>query len=218
VKNKTDNTSNLTNQFVGFVMFTFAKILKRIIPFQVPHYARFINFYGNLSFDTDYTIDAPSTRSASMLTASKTTSFTQTHGKDAGTGTNNTGENPNSDDIQTKWMKQNVKIVAICSLVKTLESLLLYFLPISLMVRLQNRLRRVYEVIEDCNVEEQKNKKLLFDDVKVIRRMCKYVKTAHGLKIFGYTVPTFQAFILAAFGPFIAVVTQRLLTHIHMKE
>ena len=218
MKNKTDNTSNLTNQFVGFVMFTFAKILKRIIPFQVPHYARFINLYGNLSFDTDYTIGAPSTRSASMLTASKTTSFTQTHGKDAGTGTNNTGENPNSDDIQTKWMKQNVKIVAICSLVKTLESLLLYFLPISLMVRLQNRLRRVYEVIEDCNVEEQKKNALLFDDVAVIRRMCKYVKTAHGLKIFGYTVPTFQAFILAAFGPFIAVVTQRLLTHIHMKE
>lgn len=153
-----------------------------------------------------------------MLTASKTASFTQTHGKDAGTGTNNTGENPNSDDIQTKWMKKNVKIVAICSLVKTLESLLLYFLPISLMVRLQNRLRRVYEVIEDCNVEEQKKNALLFDDVAVIRRMCKYVKTAHGLKIFGYTVPTFQAFILAAFGPFIAVVTQRLLTHIHMKE
>ena len=86
------------------------------------------------------------------------------------------------------------------------------------MVRLQNRLRRVYEVIEDSNVEDQKKKKLLFDSIEVVRRMCKYVKTAHGLKIFGYTVPTFEAFILAAFGPFVAVVIQQLLLHIHMKR
>ena len=86
------------------------------------------------------------------------------------------------------------------------------------MVRLQNRLRRVYEVIEDSNVEDQKKKKLLFDSIEVVRRMCKYVKTAHGLKIFGYTVPTFETFILAAFGPFVAVVIRLLLLHIHMKS
>ena len=103
--------------------------------------------------------------------------------------------------------------IVFCSLAKTLESLLLYLLPVGLMVRLDNRLRGVYEVIEDSNVEIHP----LFNNVEGIRRMCKYVKTAHGLKIYGYTVPKFQAIMLAAFGTFFAVIIQRLLLHIHMK-
>ena len=86
------------------------------------------------------------------------------------------------------------------------------------MVRLNNCLRRVYEVIEDSDVEDQKNKNLLFKNVEVIRRMCKYVKTAHGLRIFGHTVPTFEAFMLAAFTPFATLMLQRLLISIHMKQ
>ena len=86
------------------------------------------------------------------------------------------------------------------------------------MVRLQNSLRRVYEVIEDSNVEKQKEKNYLFKDVEVIRRMCKYVKTAHGLRIFGHTVPTFEAFMLTAFTPFATLMIQRLMVSIHMKQ
>lgn len=86
------------------------------------------------------------------------------------------------------------------------------------MVRLQNSLRQVHEVIEDSDVEDQKKKNLLFKNVEVIRRMCKYVKTAHGLRIFGHTVPTFEAFMLAAFTPFATLMLQRLLISIHMKQ
>ena len=185
--------------------------------FQIPRSARFIDFFGNLSIATDYyTVTggaAGSVGSARLLTASHVVSFSQSEGMKAASGVNNTGID-SVDEICTKWLKTSVVSIVLCSFVRTLESLLLYLLPVSLMVRLQNRLRRVYEVIEDSNVA----KHALFNDVAVIRRMCKYVKTAHGLKIYGYTLPTFQAFMIAAFGTFFAVIIQQLLLHIHMKK
>ena len=115
-------------------------------------------------------------------------------------------------------MKRSTASALMLMIVRTIESLLLYMLPLGLMARLQNSLRRVYEVIEDCNLKDQKSYQYLFDDVEVIRRMCKYVKTAHGLRIYGYTLPTFGAFFLAAFAPFIKAIIQLLLCHINMQK
>ena len=176
------------------------------LPFQIPRSTRFINFFGNISVATDYTVLVAGTSagSARLLTPSHVHYENNTFNK--------TGIDGN-DAIRTKWLIMIMRDILFCSLAKTLESLLLYLVPVSLMVLLNNRLRQVYEVIEDSNVEKHQ----LFNNVQVIRRMCKYVKTAHGLKIYGYTLPTFQAIMLAAFGTFFAVVIQRLLLHIHMK-
>lgn len=182
---------------------------------QIPQYTRFVHLLRHRTAYHELTTADPGTRSAIPLTAGYPYFTRGKGGKEAVSGSNSTAEQRFL--TQTKLVKSSMKTVAISSIIKTLESLLLYFVPIGLMVRLQNRLRQVYEVIEDSNIEEQKNKGFLFDNMETIRRMCKYVKTAHGLRIFGYTVPTFETFMLAAFGPFIAVVTKTLLLHIHMK-
>ena len=146
-------------------------------------------------------------------------SFTLTDdGRTAGSADGNNSSDHLNDPIRTEWLKKNLRSFAFCTFSRTLESLFLYFVPIYFMVRLQNSLRRVYEAIEDSNVEEQKKKNYLFKDVEVIRRMCKYVKTAHSLRIFGHTVPTFEAFMLAAFTPFATLMLQRLMVSIHMKQ
>ena len=173
----------------------------------MPRNTRFITFFGNLSVGTDYTVQVAGTApgSATLLTPShvyyESNAFNYT-------------EIPSRDEIRTEWIMKSMRDIVFCSLAKTFESLLLYMLPVGLMVRLDNRLRGVYEVIEDSNVEIHP----LFNNVEGIRRMCKYVKTAHGLKIYGYTVPKFQSIMLAAFGTFFAVIIQRLLLHIHMKK
>ena len=164
--------------------------------------------------DTSYTLASPAVAPASTLAASSySTSFALI--------ANSSGSNDYvqlNDLIRTTWLKKSLKSFAISTLTRTLESLFLYLVPIYLMVRLKNCLRQVYEVIEDSDVEDQKKKNLLFENVEVIRRMCKYVKTAHGLRIFGHTVPTFEAFMLAAFTPFATLMLQRLLISIHMKQ
>ena len=202
---------------------------------QIPQSARFLNidFHKNVSHHSIYTIGInniydlgkTSTHSHSLFTASYTL-LGQTRaeqaadkGKQATSGTNNT---LTLEDQFEKWRYELIKRSAASAwmlmIVRIAESLLLYIVPLSLMIQLQNRLRSVYEVIEDCDLEEQKTKHYLFDDVEVIRRMCKYVKTAHGLKIYGYTLPTFKAFFFAAFMPFITAIIQLLLCHIHMKN
>lgn len=130
----------------------------------------------------------------------------------------NSTSDDNSNEVIQEFVEKSIKTFLVKTIMKTLESLLLYLLPIGLMVRLQNRLNQAYQVIEDCDLEEQEKKGYIFFHMYAIRRMCKYVKTAQGLKIFGYSLPTFQAFILAAFGPFFGVVLHGIFIHIHAKQ
>ncbi|XP_028393442.1 uncharacterized protein LOC114517816 [Dendronephthya gigantea] len=201
-----------------------------LLPFQIPQSARFVDLGINVSHrciytttDKIYDIGKPITQSKSLTRAEKNTNTGLRNaaniGKHATNGANNSlSLEDEFEELRYELIKRSVASAWILMAVRTIESFVLYILPLALMARLQNRLRRIYEVIEDCNLKEQKDNGYLFDNVEVIRRMCKYVKTAHGFRIYGYTLPTFETFFLAAFMPFITATIQLLLCHIHMKE
>ena len=127
---------------------------------------------------------------------------------------NSSSGNAEINILHVKWITKTIKMIVVDMAVKTFESLLLYLVPVWLMSRLEHQLRLVVERIEDSECEKQKEDKKLFGEIEQIRCMCKYIKTATGVKIFGYTVPKFQTFMLAAFGPFAALIIRSLLLHI----
>lgn len=114
--------------------------------------------------------------------------------------------------------KQMFVEVGIEAVLKILESIVLYLVPLTLMLRLQTKLRLVRQAIVDSDCFEQQENDFLFQDEKSIKTMDKYVATCSGITIFGYKMPLFRAFLLAVFAPFLTAVTTFLFSYIHVKR
>ena len=109
-------------------------------PLLTSHYSRALMFGSNTS------------------TESLLTSFVEPNHAN-GRGLINESLGGSEELFETKWMEQSMKMIAIDMVVKTLESLFLYLVPVGLMVRLENQLRCVAEAIEDSKCDEQERQR-----------------------------------------------------------
>ena len=106
-----------------------------------------------------------------------------------------------------KKEKQMFIEVGIEAVLKILESIVLYLVPLTLMLRLQTKLRLVRQAIVDSDCFQQQEEGFLFQDEESIKTMDKYVATCSGITIFGYKMPLFRSFLLAVFAPFLTAMT-----------
>ena len=117
-----------------------------------------------------------------------------------------------------KKEKQMFIEVGIEAVLKILESIVLYLVPLTLMLRLQTKLRLVRQAIVDSDCFQQQEEGFLFQDEESIKTMDKYVATCSGITIFGYKMPLFRSFLLAVFAPFLTAMTTFLFSYIHVKR
>lgn len=119
----------------------------------------------------------------------------------------------------TEASKEKILVeVGIEAVLKILESIVLYIIPLTLMLRLQTKLRLIREAIKDSDCFEQEEKGYLFQDKATIDDMQDFVSECTGITIFGYKMPLFRAFLLSAVVPFLTALTTFLFTSIHVKQ
>lgn len=122
-------------------------------------------------------------------------------------------------DTYTEEGKQQLLVeVGIEAVLKILESVVLYLVPLTLMLRLQTKLRLVRQAIVDSDCFEQEQNGYLFQDDQSIRTMEHYVGTCTGIKIFGYKMPLFRGFLLSVGAPFLTALTTLLFAYIRIKK
>lgn len=114
--------------------------------------------------------------------------------------------------------KQMLIEVGIEATLKILESIVLYMIPLTLMLRLQTKLSIVRQTILYSDCFEQQENGYLFQDEETIRTMAEFVETCKGITIFGYKMPLFRAFLLSVFAPFLTALTTFLFSYIHVKR
>jgi hypothetical protein len=114
--------------------------------------------------------------------------------------------------------KQMLIEVGIEATLKILESIVLYMIPLTLMLRLQTKLSIVRQTILYSDCFEQQEHGYLFQDEETIRTMAEFVETCKGITIFGYKMPLFRAFLLSVFAPFLTALTTFLFSYIHVKR
>jgi hypothetical protein len=114
--------------------------------------------------------------------------------------------------------KQMMVEVGIEATLKILESVVLYMIPLTLLLRLQTKLAIVRQTILYSDCFEQQENGYLFQDEETIRTMAEFVATCKGITIFGYKMPLFRAFLLSVFAPFLTALTTFLFAYIHVKR
>ena len=114
--------------------------------------------------------------------------------------------------------KQMMIEVGVEATLKILESIVLYMIPLTLMLRLQTKLAIVRQNILYSDCFEQQENDYLFQDEETIRTMAEFVATCKGITIFGYKMPLFRAFLLSVFAPFLTALTTFLFSYIHVKR
>lgn len=119
----------------------------------------------------------------------------------------------------TEYSQEQTLIeVGIEATLKILESIVLYMIPLTLLLRLQTKLAivRLNILYSDC-FEQQENG-YLFQDQETIKTMAEFVETCEGMTIFGYKMPLFRAFLLSVLAPFLTALTTFLFSYIHVKR
>ena len=114
--------------------------------------------------------------------------------------------------------KQMLIEVGIEAALKILESIVLYMIPLTLMLRLQTKLSIVRQTIVYSDCFEQQENGYLFQDEETIRTMAEFVATCKGITIFGYKMPLFRAFLLSVLAPFLTALTTFLFSYIHVRR
>lgn len=114
--------------------------------------------------------------------------------------------------------KQMLIEVGIEAILKILESIVMYMIPLTLMLRLQTKLSIVRQTILYSDCFEQQTNGYLFQDDETIRIMAEFVETCQGITIFGYKMPLFRAFLLSVLAPFLTALTTFLFSYIHVKR
>ena len=107
--------------------------------------------------------------------------------------------------------------VGIEATLKIFESIVLYMIPLTLLLRLQTKLAIVRRNILYSDCFEQQENGYLFQDQETIRTMAEFVETCKGMTIFGYKMPLFRAFLLSILAPFLTALTTFLFSYIHVK-
>lgn len=119
----------------------------------------------------------------------------------------------------TEASNQQVLIeVGVEAILKILESIVLYMIPLTLMLRLQTKLAIVQKTILYSDIFDQLENGYLFQDEETVRIMAEFVSTCKGITIFGYKMPLFRAFLLSALAPFLTALTTFLFSYIHVKR
>ncbi|XP_028404596.1 uncharacterized protein LOC114527162 [Dendronephthya gigantea] len=114
--------------------------------------------------------------------------------------------------------KQILIEVGIEAILKILESIVMYMIPLTLMLRLQTKLSIVRQTILYSDCFEQQENAYLFQDDEAIRIMAEFIETCKGITIFGYKMPLFRAFLLSVLAPFLTALTTFLFSYIHVKR
>ena len=123
-----------------------------------------------------------------------------------------------TEDYIAASEKQTLIEVGIETVLKILESIVLYMIPLTLMLRLQTKLSVVRQVILYSDCFEQQENGYLFQDEESIRTMAEFVATCKGITIFGYKMPLFRSFLLSVLAPFLTALTTFLFSYIHVKR
>lgn len=114
--------------------------------------------------------------------------------------------------------EQTLIEVGIEATLKIFESIVLYMIPLTLLLRLQTKLAIVRRNILYSDCFEQQEKGYLFQDEKTTHTMAEFVETCKGMTIFGYKMPLFRAFLLSVLAPFLTALTTFLFSYIHVKR
>ena len=114
--------------------------------------------------------------------------------------------------------KEMLTEVGIEAILKILESIMLYMIPLTLLLRLQTKLGIVRQTILYSDCFEQTDNGYLFQDEETIKAMAEFVGVCKGITIFGYKMPLFRAFLLSILTPFLTALTTFLFSYIHVKR